>query len=986
MLREALRTILQNWRGRWRKAGCLFVTLLAWRWATVAAAESPFNVDTWGTADGLPEGTVVSLAQTPDGYLWLGTLNGLVRFDGTTFTRFNVNNTPNLPGNKVVFLYADRETNLWVGTSDGQLCRLKEGVIMPLPRGPERAPVRFATERSDGTLWFCTDRGQFFAVAPGMPTPQPIAAPDSLYYQVFHLRVPGRDGVEWSLQNGRVAKYQNGQLVHDYGPVPWKDSTIFARIQQSDGSYVQASFDQQVVAAAVDADGNLAVGTPGDGVYWFGPEGRSHHLGEKEGLSNNYVLSLCPDRDGNIWVGTDPGGINRLSPRVFQSPPELAVGSAFSLAEDARGALWSAFNLRGLIYYQTNAVRSYGSAENFHAWTVLVDDRQTVWAGTTGQGAEGLFRLGPDGFVRVPEAAAAGTQIFALYQDRAGRVWVGGQNALGAYDGTNWTWYGVREGLPPASVRSMAQDAAGNLWVASGTGGLYEWVQGRFVPAATAFKDCSYLLAGQSGVLWAGTEGHGLAWLVDGQWHQCSSFNGLLADDVGYLLEDSATNLWVGTFEGLMRLDEASLFAAAQDPTRKVSERLFLTQECPSGVQPAALRTRTGQLWFPTVQGVVGLNPKSLHSDPVPPPVVIESILVDDVPQKASRLSSQWPERVTIPPTAEQVAIQFTSLNFSAPKNLHAQLGARFRWRLGSREVGGNWTEAAGGERAVHFNHLSPGEYHFQVTACNEDGVWNPTGASVWLLVQPPFWKTSWFLTLVAVALIGSLAGTIYLLSTDKLKRQLRTLHQKELVEKERARIARDLHDQLGANLTQVALLGEMAEADKDLPGEVEQHAQQICATARETTHALDEIVWAINPQNDTLEGLANYACKYAQDYFALAGVSFRPELPPLPNTPILPEVRHNVFLAFKEAVNNVVKHSGATEARVRLQLEPGRFVLSIIDNGRGLGDISGKSTRNGLRNMNRRLADIRGEFNLTAGAQGGTVVQLTVPLGRPPV
>ena len=177
---------------------------------------------------------------------------------------------------------------------------------------------------------------------------------------------------------------------------------------------------------------------------------------------------------------------------------------------------------------------------------------------------------------------------------------------------------------------------------------------------------------------------------------------------------------------------------------------------------------------------------------------------------------------------------------------------------------------------------------------------------------------------------VGLLAGTIYLISTAKLRRQLRLAQQKELIEHERARIARDLHDQLGANLTQITLLGEMAEADKEQPEEIEQHAAQICATARETTHSLDEIVWAVNPSNDTLESLVTYACQYAQDYFAMAGVSYRAELPPgLPPTPILPEVRHNVFLAFKEAVNNVVKHAHATEARVKLQLEPGQFILS---------------------------------------------------------
>jgi signal transduction histidine kinase len=373
----------------------------------------------------------------------------------------------------------------------------------------------------------------------------------------------------------------------------------------------------------------------------------------------------------------------------------------------------------------------------------------------------------------------------------------------------------------------------------------------------------------------------------------------------------------------------------------------------------------------------VAVNPAELKPNQQVPPVVIESVLIDSVEQKTNRLGSTWAGSVTLTPRNEQLDVHFTSLDFSAPKR--AVAGARFRYRLEGRDK--NWTDA-GGERVAHFNKLPPGEYRFHVIACNEDGVWNETGAQLAITVEPPFWRMPWFITASILFFIGALAGVIYLISTAKLKRQLRAHRQKELLEKERSRIARDLHDQLGANLTQISLLGELAEADKDLPAEVELHAQQISLTARDTTRSLDEIVWALNSSNDTLESLANYACKYAQDYFALAGVSYRAELPvQLPPTPILPEVRHNVFLAFKEAVNNVVKHSRATEARVKLQLEPGKFVLSVEDNGRGLGDLSEKKLRNGLKNMRQRLADVHGEFEIAPGANGGTVVRLIVPI-----
>ena len=226
-------------------------------------------------------------------------------------------------------------------------------------------------------------------------------------------------------------------------------------------------------------------------------------------------------------------------------------------------------------------------------------------------------------------------------------------------------------------------------------------------------------------------------------------------------------------------------------------------------------------------------------------------------------------------------------------------------------------------------------------------------------------------------------AAIVRYLSRKNCTAQLQSLQHREALEHERARIARDLHDQLGANLTQVALLGEMAEADKNEPAEIEQHAQQISLTARETTRSLDEIVWAVNPANDTLDGLVNYAGKYAQEYLALAGLRCRADLPAqLPAISIPPEVRHNVFLAFKEAVHNVVKHAQATEARMRLRLEPGQFILEIEDNGRGLGNQAGPQNRNGLRNMKKRMEDIGGEFSISGGANGGTIVRLTVPIG----
>jgi signal transduction histidine kinase len=430
---------------------------------------------------------------------------------------------------------------------------------------------------------------------------------------------------------------------------------------------------------------------------------------------------------------------------------------------------------------------------------------------------------------------------------------------------------------------------------------------------------------------------------------------------------------------GLMRLQKKSLDDFADGKTDSISCRTYgktdglPTRECSGGSQPAALRARDGRLFFPTTEGVVSVNPAQLKPNLQPPQVLIESVRIDGREQKTNLLNSAWPQSIVVPPGYEQLEIDYSALNFSAPELV------RFKCWLEGHETA---PTDVGGERVTRYPKLPPGNYRFHVTACNEDGIWNETGSTLEITVQPWFWQMNSFRGGVIIFLLGIVVAIVRFISTQKLRREVQLFKQQEALVKERSRIARDLHDQLGANLTQVALLGEMAQADKNSPDEIESHARQISETARETTHSLDEIVWAINPSNDTLEGLANYACKYAQEYFALAGLRYRSDLPTeLPPTPIPPEVRHNVFLAFKEAVHNVVKHAQASEVWIRLRLQPQNFILEIEDNGRGIENQAAPQNRNGLRNMKKRMDDIRGEFSISGGANGGTIVRLKIPL-----
>lgn len=987
-----------------------------------------FAIRSWSTRDGLPQSAVTAITQTRDGYLWLGTLNGLVRFDGTRFSVFDEGNTPELGSGRIVLLFEDSRSNLWVGTetaglrliergrivevrdpslpseapvarvmaicedphgavwyytADGQLCRYRHGRVDVWRHDPQRGGLSsgYRTVFTDGTrLWLGVHWGLFslnlipdFA-SRALPWEQFVPAgwlDAALAARPARGPESGEAG-QWRLADGRIQLWRTNQLARDLGAYPW-------------------SRDTQVSAACVDNAGNLVVGTQnpagGEGVFWFDAAGGVRRITSEQGLSHNGILSLCVDREDNLWVGTAGGGVNRLRRSPFAIAQPYRGWVVQSVCADARGGLWIGFNGGGLVHWREGAVRHFGHEEglgDLFIRSVFVDREGGVWVGTW---RGGLYQLAGERFQQPPGFEIVNLEVSAIHQDRAGRLWFGTQGGLVRWEGgRNWRVFTTREGLSADAVRALADDAEGNLWIGTERGGLNCLREGR----VTVFRkrdgglpsdNVAALWVDAEGALWVGT-GAGLARLHAGRWSRFTTAEGLVGNSISYLVEDEAGQLWIGSNAGLMRVPKTNFTAVAQGRASSVGGRAYSeadglpTRECSQGSQPAVARTRDGRLWFPTTQGLVSVRPEELRPNPIAPPVVIESVRLGGRAQETNALRGVALEKLVVAPQFRRapIEIHYTALNLAAPER------ARFRYQLEGFEP--DWIEA-GERRVAIYSKLPPGEYRFRVTAANEDGVWQARAATLALTMRPAFWQTGWFRAVAAVVLLGALAGGVHFVSTRKLQRQLEQLRQREAIERERARIARDLHDQLGANLTQIALLGELAEADRSQPDDVAEHARQIAQTARDTTRALDEIVWAANPANDTLESLVTYACKYAQDYLTLAGLRYRLEVPePLPEAPLPPDTRHHVFLAFKEAVHNVVKHARATSVRVRLRLEPRCFHLEIEDDGRGLPpDVAVSAVgRNGLRNMRRRMEDVGGEFYIGPGGNGGTLVRLTVP------
>ncbi len=1005
-------------RSRWA-AAALPAAILAGV-APLPAAEAPpeaprFSVKVWENDDGLPQNSVIAMTQTRDGYLWLGTLNGLARFDGERFTVFGDPTPPGLPANPIVCLYEDRGGQLWIGTETAGAFVIREGRLtsLDLGRGSRDGRLVAVAEDEAGTVWLYTADGQLARArdaqlevwkvnvsTPGpwglaretggllclgtgrgvlgfepRPAAAALPAPLTLAFEAPAGRVdrvvPSARGGHWRLVDGRIEYWRGNRRERDLGPYPWGATPVGAAVE--------------------DREGRLVVGTLGAGVYWWTTEDRVTHLAAPETLSHNFVLSLHADADGQLWVGTDGGGLNRVTRQYFQTLPPTRERVVQTVVEDAAGALWIGYNAGGLDRWAAGEVRSWGEAQGLPPAPVralLPDADGRLWVGTWGAG---LLRFDGERFERFAGALPLGIQ--ALFQDRQGRLWVGTTAGLVRREANAWRRWTTREGLGADDVRALAETPDGTFWVGTADGGLSALRDDRFTVIRRSAEglpgdDITALLADSEGGLWVGTASHGLARLHQGHWTRLNVRTGLAGNSIHYLLDDGAGHLWIGSHVGIMRVPFAAVADLAAGRSALVPCRVFgradglPTREATRGSQPAAWRARDGRVWLPTIKGLAGVDPARLRAAPRPAPeVFIERVWVDGEPLDRPGLRRPPPERVELPPGKQRLEIEYASVNLAAPDRV------RFRYRLEGFEA--DWTDA-GPTRLARYSRLPPGEYRFRVTARNEDGIWNETGRALAVIVRPPFWRTGWFLSAATLTGLGLVAGGVHWASTRRLRRQVARLREQEALERERGRIARDLHDQLGAHLTQLALLAELVESDKHAPGEVENHARQIAQTARDTARALDEIVWTVNPANDTLEGLVTYLCKYTQDYAGVAGLRCRLDVPPdLPAVPLSPELRHHVFLAAKEAVTNVVRHARAESLCLRARGEPGRFTLEIEDDGVGPAgmDSAHARHRSGLTNMRRRLAEVGGQCAIAPGSGGrGTRVRLSVPLpGAPP-
>jgi len=990
-----------------------------------STASPSYQLDVWQTDQGLPQSTVTSIVQTRDGYLWLGTQNGLVRFDGVNFKVFNENNTPAIKNNRFVQLFVDHQGTLWISGEQGELLCLRDGRFASFEMPGKGTPFNYAREICDdaeGHLWVVSCEWQLIRLGKdgftvpsakwGLKGVQPAALTSDQTGRVwvdtetelavwqngkfqtmwsatnegnFHVDLATScTGGVWVAANGRLRKFESGHWVADLGVYAWTNSPIYDLYE--------------------DSHNQLWVATMGSGLFRYSPDGTVLHLTTKDGLPSDFVRCMTEDREGNMWVGMESGGLCRLRPATFQSlgvHQGLSSDQVTSVCESSNGSFWIAMDGEGLDYLLSNGrVEHYGSSQglmNGHVWSVFQDSQGLVWAGTW----DGLFRREDDGFVDLSDGVKIGRQIFAIYEDHQGGLWLGQQGfgALTRLHGDERTLIRIPGASSSLDLRVIVQDSAGSLWVGTENEGLYRWQNGQWTHLGKreglASETVWSLRADDDGTLWIGTCGGGLSRWGNGKITTWTTKNGLINDVVCQILEDGEGNLWLGSYGGIFRVSKQQL--ALGNGNNNVIQCVGYDKsdglpsiECMGGFQPSGLRSRDARLWLPTVKGFAIVNPDKVPHNPLPPPVVIDGVVVDGttlLPKGTAVGADTLHGDLKVPPGKQRLEFEYTALSLTDPQKV------RFKYRLEGLET--SWNEA-GAKRTADYSYIPPRHYQFHVIACNNDGVWNNTGDTLDITVLPYFWQTQWFMALVVLTTLGSVAGSVRYAVRRKLQRRIDRIERERAIEVERGRIANDLHDDLGARLSEIVILSELAQNPDGSQDTVQADIRKVTDKARALTQSLDEIVWAVKPENDTLDHFVSYACYFVQNYLQLAKIRCRLAVPArLPDVPLTTDIRHNLLMTLKEALNNIVKHANASEVWIQIEVETTKLTITIKDNGKGfhlepipdgyVGSTVESKNRglrgNGLTIMNNRMQNISGRFNLQSQPDQGTIVELTICL-----
>jgi signal transduction histidine kinase/ligand-binding sensor domain-containing protein len=971
----------------------------------------------WKNSEGFSDGIIRSIAQTADGYLWLGTEFGLRRFDGVRAVPWEPPAGEHLPSSDIRSLQGARDGRLWIGTfrglaswkdgklshyseldgqviealledrqgtiwvagwapSVGRLCRIQGGNIQcDGADGRFDAGVTPVYEDRGGNLWAGAMNG-LWRWAPGPPRLYPMPDPAQRIYALAEsddggILIAKHSGVT-KLRNGKTEAYplrtgmqfQPHRLLRDRNGGLWIGALVdsgLLHVHEGRADLFTAAnglSGASITAFLEDREGSVWVATV-EGLDRF-REFAIPTISVQQGLASRGLGSILIARDGSVWLGTSEG-LNRLDQgqvtTVYRNRRQRGVrGASEAIGPTVR------------------EITDSGLPDKI-AESIFQDHRGHIWVGTQ----SGVAFLEAGRFARV--ASVPYGVVHSITGDSAGNVWMSHQEGLfhlleaALVERISWGTLGRKE--PATAILHDARQ--GGVWLGFRDGGVAYFNDGR-IRASYAAADglgegmVRSFYPDASGALWAGTDG-GLSRIKDGGILTLTSRNGLPCDIVHWMMEDDAHSVWLYTVCGLMRIARSDLDAWASNPKQTIKAAVFDSSDgvsnhrFPGGYDANVAKSADGKLWFLRAGGVSVLDPNHLAFNKLPPPVHIEQVAADDKIYAATN-------GLRLPPRIRNLAIDYTALSFVAPEKV------RFRYKLEGQNR--NWHEVIN-DRQVQYTNLAPGPYRFRVIASNNNGVWNETGATLEFSIAPAYYQTRWFQALA----VASAFAALWVAYRFRV-RQVARAYQRRLDERlnERMRIARDLHDTLLQSFhglllrfqtVSCVLLDQPADAKEKLDAAI-QHAAKAITEGRDAVQSLrastverNDLAVAIRTLGDELAGDPS---AHQPLTFSVAVEGETRDLHPI--------ARDEIYKVAAEALRNAYRHAQASRVEVEIRYDKQQFRLRVRDDGRGIDPavLAGQEIEGhyGLRGLPERATLIGGKVAVWSEAGAGTEVELVIP------